>query len=145
MSAGLAVFDTTIQDTNLWLKAVSARLADCERQDAYAGFRAVLHALRDRLPAQSAVNFAAQLPLLLRAVYFEGWTLPEHPTSWRSVNEFADTVAAQLPDRFRFDAIMTTEAVFAATAKFMSAGETEKVRAQLPEPIRDLWPHPIFV
>lgn len=73
MSVGLAVFDTTIQDTNLWLKAVSTRLADCERQDAYAALRAVLHALRDRLPAQSAVNFAAQLPLLLRGVYFEGW------------------------------------------------------------------------
>jgi len=145
MSAGLAVFDRTIQDTHLWLNAVSTRLADCERQDAYAALRAVLHALRDRLPAQSAVNFAAQLPLLLRGVYFEGWTLPEHPTKSRSAEEFAAAVAACLPDRFRFDPIMATEAVFAATAKFISAGETEKVRAQLPAPIRDLWPHPIFV
>lgn len=120
-------------------------MADCERQDAYAALRAVLHALRDRLPAQSAVNFAAQLPILLRGVYFEGWTLPEHPTSSRSAKEFADAVAAHLPDRFRFDAIMTAEAVFAAAAKFVSRGETEKVRAQLPEPIRNLWPHPIFV
>ena len=145
MSAGLAVFDTTIQDTNLWLKAVSTRLADCERQDAYAALRAVLHALRDRLPAPSAVNFAAQLPLLLRGVYFEGWTLPEHATNSRSAKEFAAAIDANLPDRFRFDAIMTAEAVFAAAAHFVSTGETEKVRAQLPEPIRDLWPHPVFV
>jgi uncharacterized protein (DUF2267 family) len=145
MSTGLAVFDTTIQESNLWLKAVSKRLADCERQDAYAGLRAVLHALRDRLPAQSAVNFAAQLPMLLRGLYFEGWTLPEKAGGARSANQFADAVSALLPDRYRFNPLMTSEAVFAAASQFISPGEAEKVRAQLPEEIRDLWPHPIFV
>ena len=81
MSTGLGVFDATVQDTNLWLKGLSAELGDCERQEAFAALRAVLHALRDRLQAHAAVNLAAQLPMLLRGLYYEGWTMPEKPSS----------------------------------------------------------------
>jgi uncharacterized protein (DUF2267 family) len=140
MTTGLAVFDTTLQETNLWLKEVESHLGESERQEAYAALRAVLHALRDRLPAHSAVSFAAQLPMLLRGVYFEGWTLPDKPERSHSVQEFADGVRASLHPRFRFDPVMVSRAVFAVVAKFMSQGETEKIMAQLPAQLRELWP-----
>jgi uncharacterized protein (DUF2267 family) len=139
MSTGLAVFDTTIQDTNLLLKDVEVRLADCNRQEAYSALRAVLHATRDRLPAHAAVNFAAQLPMLVRGLYFEGWTLPEKPKRTATLDEFGDAVRELLPPRYRFDPITIAEAVFAATTKAVSAGEAEKVASQLPLPIRELW------
>lgn len=139
MTTGLAVFDTTVQDSNLWLKEVETHLGHCERQEAYAALRAVLHTLRDRLPAQAAVNFAAQLPMLLRGLYFEGWILPEKPDRSHSVTEFADHVRDLLPPRYRFDPVLASRAAFGAIRKFTSAGEAEKVMAQLPSPLRDLW------
>lgn len=145
MTTGLAVFDSTVQDSNLWLKEIASDLGDCERPEAYAALRAVLHALRDRLQAQAAVNFAAQLPMLLRGVYFEGWTLPEKPVHTRNVGDFADAVAVSLPPRFRFDPIMCARAVFAAAAKLMGEGEAEKVKAQLPRHVSDLWPQAVLV
>ena len=145
MTTGLAVFDTTVQDTNLWLKEVQAKLGDCERQEAYAALRAVLHVLRDRLQAQAAVNFAAQLPMLVRGLYFEGWTLPEKPARSHNVDDFADQVRAALPPRFRFDPIMSAEAVFATLAQRLGDGEGQKVMAQLPEHVRTLWPQKIAV
>ena len=140
MTTGLPAFDTTVQDANLWLKEVEANLDECSKQEAYAALRAVLHALRDRLPAQSAVNFAAQLPMLLRGLYFEGWTLPDRPDRGRTLDEFADKVSAELHPRFRFDPLSVCEAVFAAITRFTGAGEAEKVMAQLPPPVRELWP-----
>jgi uncharacterized protein (DUF2267 family) len=143
MTTGLPVFDATIQETNLWLKEVGANLGDCERQEAYVALRAVLHTLRDRLPAQAAVKFAAQLPMLLRGLYFEGWTLPEKPDRTRTLEAFADTVNASLHPRFRFDPITISEAVFATIGTFMSEGEAGKVMAYLPEPVRELWPQQV--
>ena len=145
MTTGLAVFDATVQDSNLWLKDIETKLVGCERQEAYAALRAVLHALRDRLPAQTAVNFAAQLPMLLRGVYFEGWTLPEKPVRTHNLEEFADGVRSWLPPRYRFEPVTCAEAVFATAAKFMSTGEAQKVMAQLPAHVRDLWPHAVIV
>lgn len=137
--AHLSVFDTTLQDTNGWLKDIEEELAGASRHDAYAALRAVLHALRDRLPAQAAVNFAAQLPMLIRGIYFEGWTLPDKPDRSHSVDEFAQRIAASLPPQFPFDERACARAVFAAITRRMSEGEPEKVMAQLPEPIRALW------
>jgi uncharacterized protein (DUF2267 family) len=136
----IRVFDTTLQETNLWLKAVEANLGGCERQEAYAALRAVLHALRDRLPAQEAVNFAAQLPMLLRGLYFEGWTLPDKPDRARSLEEFVDKVSASLPPGFRFDPVSISKAAFNAIVRFTSEGEAQKVMARLPAPVRGLWP-----
>ena len=65
MTTGLGVFDTSLQDTNLWLKEIEERLGHRSRQEAYAAARAVLHALRDRLPAQAAVRFLCPIAYAL--------------------------------------------------------------------------------
>ena len=140
MSTGLAVFDNTVQDSNRWLKTIEEELGDCERQEAYAALRAVLHALRDRLQAHAAVNFAAQLPMLLRGLFYEGWTLPEAPMRARTLDDFADAVREGLPPRFRLDPITVTRASFVVIASFVSAGEAAKLKAQLPAALTPLWP-----
>ena len=66
MSTGVSAFDTTIQETNCWLSALVQRLGSDGRQDAYAGLRASLHVLRDRLPGEMVMALSAQLPMLLR-------------------------------------------------------------------------------
>jgi uncharacterized protein (DUF2267 family) len=80
--------------------------------------------------------------MLLRGVYFEGWTLPEKPARSHTVQEFAEQVKASLPPRYSFDPVLCSRAAFAAIAKFTSAGEAEKIMGQLPAPLRELWPKP---
>jgi uncharacterized protein (DUF2267 family) len=70
---GLDIFDSTIQKTNLWLKDMLEELGWEDRHKAYQGLRFPLHALRDCLTVEEAVQLAAQLPLLIRGVYYEGW------------------------------------------------------------------------
>ena len=48
MTTGLAVFDTTVQETNAWLNQIEAGLPPCGKQDAYQALRTVLHVLRDK-------------------------------------------------------------------------------------------------
>jgi uncharacterized protein (DUF2267 family) len=65
---GLDVFDRTLQETNVGLKELMEDLHCDDRQKAYLALRAVLHALRDRLPVHEAVQLGAQLPLLVRGI-----------------------------------------------------------------------------
>jgi uncharacterized protein (DUF2267 family) len=43
------------------------------RRSAYGVLRAVLHQLRYGLTPEEVIDLAAQLPLIVRGVYFEGW------------------------------------------------------------------------
>lgn len=74
MSAtGLEVFDRTLHKTHAWLKAIMEELGTEDRHKAYLALRAVLHALRDRLTVEEVAQLAAQLPMLVRGLYYEGW------------------------------------------------------------------------
>jgi len=111
-----------------------------DRPHAYNALRAVLHVLRDRLTPEQAVHLGAQLPTLVRGIYYEGWRLAGKPTNERQPDEFAKRVAAQLPPQFPRDALSVTKAVFDLLGKELDPGETMKVTRELPVPLRALWP-----
>jgi uncharacterized protein (DUF2267 family) len=87
MNTGLDVFDRTVQEANLWLKMLSERLQTEERRTAYLVLRATLHALRDRIGPQNAVHSGAQLPMLIRGIYYEGWHITGTPTKERHIEQ----------------------------------------------------------
>lgn len=138
--AQLPVLEHAVQQINVWLKKLTEEHHFRDRHHAYSALRAVLHALRDRLTPEQAAHFGAQLPTVIRGIYYEGWHLAGTPTTDRQVQEFADRVAAQLPATFPRDAVGTTEAVFDLLAQELDAGEITKIKATLPEPLRGLWP-----
>src|SRR5919106_6787617 len=73
-STGQDVFDKTIHKTNTLLKNIETELGWAnQRNMSYAVLRAVLHALRDRLTVQEAADLAAQLPLLVKGIFYNGW------------------------------------------------------------------------
>lgn len=74
---GLPAFDSTVQQSNLWLKDLMTRLGTEDREDAYHALRAVLHAVRDRIGPENVVHLGAQLPMLIRGVYYDGWHMGE--------------------------------------------------------------------
>jgi uncharacterized protein (DUF2267 family) len=131
--------ERTIQKTNEWLKAVEEAMQARDRREAYSALRAVLHALRDRLQPDEALQLAAQFPALVRGVYVEGWRLVDKPLRLRSREEFLDAVAEAAGDPL-FDAERATRAVFRVLAARVTQGEIEDVEACLPASIRELWP-----
>jgi uncharacterized protein (DUF2267 family) len=139
MSTGLAVFDTTIQQSNEWLKAIEARLQPCDRPQAYGALRAVLHVLRDRLPLDSVLGLSAQLPLLLRGVFLEGWRAADRPTDIRDPAVFARSVQDLLPPDFPREGQGVVKAVFQVMAERLDRGEIDKLIGHLPAPLRPLW------
>jgi uncharacterized protein (DUF2267 family) len=139
MSAGLAVFDTTVQESNEWLKLIEAELPPCDRQQAYAAFRAVFHVLRDRLPTEAVLGLSAQLPMLLRGVFLEGWRAGP-PTDIRDPKVFAQTVSDRLPPKFPREGAGAVVAVFSVMTKRLDPDEVSKLVKHLPASLRTFWP-----
>ena len=139
-SAGLPTFDKTLQESNLWLKELSTILKTRDRETAYRILRATLHALRDRLGAHNAVHLGAQLPMLLRGLYYEGFRLEESSTTERHLKPFLDHVRAELPPTFGVDVANGVRAVFWLMYDKLDKGEVAKIERILPAEIRELMP-----
>jgi uncharacterized protein (DUF2267 family) len=142
MSAtGLDVFDTTLQKTNSWLKSLMQELDWENRHRAYLALRATLHALRDRLTIEEVAQFGAQLPMLVRGFYYEGWDPTDKPLKIRHREEFLARIAQ--PFVSAGDSVHpepVARAVFAVLEQRVSDGEIEDVKHILPAELRDLWP-----
>jgi uncharacterized protein (DUF2267 family) len=138
-TTGLEVFDTTLQETNHWLKFVMRELNTGNRHLAFAALRATLHALRDRIGPANAVHLGAQLPMLLRGAYYEGWRL-NAPSHERHLDDFLIHVDANLPRNSQIAADAAARATFRVIAECVDAGEVEKLIRLLPLEIRAIWP-----
>ena len=140
MSTGLAVFDATVQETNLWLKRLMEQMHTEDRQAAYLALRATLHALRDRLGPENAVHLGAQLPLLLRGVYYEGWHIGGPASRERQPADFIEHVRAELPRTPTLDANLAALSALAVLQKRLDPGEVAKIKRTLPHQLHALWP-----
>jgi uncharacterized protein (DUF2267 family) len=141
-AAGLESIDHTVQLTHIWINDLDSRLGWENKHRSYRLLRTVLQALRDWLPVNEAVGLGAQLPELLRGVYYEHWRPNRTPVKHRKKAEFL----ARIADAFRNDPISSTSnavtAVFELLSDKIAVGEIEDVRHELPAEIRVLWPLP---
>ena len=139
MSAtGVTTLDHTVQETIVWLKAVEEELQLDNRQQAYNALRAVLHALRDRVPPEIAIKLGAQLPILLRGIYYENWHAAGTPTKERHARDFADHVGTELSQQFPIDPLTVVRGVFEVLWEKLDSGEFDKVMHHLPAALREL-------
>ena len=138
-TTGLPVFDRTVQETNLWLKAIMEGLHTDDRHLAYLCLRATLHALRDRLGPENAVHLAAQLPMLVRGLYYEGWRLAASQTKERTRADFLEHVRSELPRNSAIDPNLAARAVFGVMWEKLDLGEVGKVIDHLPPELKEFW------
>jgi uncharacterized protein (DUF2267 family) len=134
------VFETTLQKTNLWLKEISDLMHWDNHHKAYHGLRAVLHALRDRLPVPEAAHLGAQLPMLIRGTYYEDWRPAATPTKIKTAQEFYDVVQKNFTADRNVNPMRLTEAVMKVLAVNLSPGELDKLRGIFPPHLREIWP-----
>jgi uncharacterized protein (DUF2267 family) len=140
MSAtGLEVFDKTLQTTNTWLKEIGGQIGP-DRQRCYHALRAVLFSLRDRLPPAEAAHLAAQLPMLVRGIYYDGYRPTGKPDRIRSRDEFLQKLGEHLALTRPLGADEAARAVFKVLDHYLDPGEMAEVKQALPEEIRTLFP-----
>jgi len=132
------VIDRSVEKTHIWLNDLAEELASEDGHHAYRVLRAFLHALRDHLTVDEAAALAAQLPIFVRGVFYEGWDPSRTPEHARDLDSFLRRIASEA------GLAGETEASFAATAagrvmrRHVSAGEGDSVLRALPHHLREL-------
>jgi uncharacterized protein (DUF2267 family) len=134
---GLETFDTTVQKTNHFINEVMGELGWQDKHKAYLALKATLHALRDRLTIDEVAHFGAQLTMLSRGFYYEGWRPAGKPLKERHKAEFLAHIDHELQHG---DPERVARAVFTVLAHRVSQGEIEDVKQTLPGELRELWP-----
>ncbi len=138
-TATVDAFDTTVQETNLWLKSLMQELQLYDGALAWTLLGATLHELRDRLQPQSAAHLGAQLPMLIRGLYYEHWPVAATPKKERHKAAFLQHLATAFPPGSTADPERVARAVFGVIREHIDHGEVEKLVKLLPKELRTLW------
>jgi len=132
--------EITLHTTNLWLENLMEELGWRDRDQAYQALRVVLHALRDRLPEEALAALAAQLPLLIRGIYYEGWDPSGKPLNEPQKEGFLAQIAAAFRNNPEVDPERVAWAVFKVLKRYATSGDIRDMGQILPPEIRALWP-----
>jgi uncharacterized protein (DUF2267 family) len=134
----LSAFENTVQTTDAWLEQIMGRMEWTDKEQALRALRVVLHALRDRMTVDNAAHFGAQLPLLIRGIFYEGW----HPAG-KPVKQHKIEFVAMIKAAFQYDESAEPEkicrAVFNTIRQHLTPGAVNKVTNSLPGDLRSLW------
>ena len=128
----------SVEKSHIWINDMAEELGTEDNHRAYRVLRAFLHALRDHLTVDAAANLAAQLPIFMRGVFYEGWQPSRTPEHTRDIDSFLTRIAGEA------GLAGETEASFAATAasrilrRHVSAGEGDNLLQTLPRHLREL-------
>ena len=131
-----SIIERNVEQAHVWLKEVAYELGEDDHRYAYRALRAVLHALRDRLSVDVAAKLAAQLPTLIRGVYYEDWDPSRTPLAIHDVDAFLDRVAREGQMAGETEASLAVTAVARVLRNHVSAGEIDQVLAVLPDKFR---------
>jgi len=128
-----------VHATEQWIDDLTQRLGWTDRERVYLVLLAAFHALRDAVSRDEAVYIGAQLPPLLRGLYYEGWH-PSARAAVRSRTAFLERIHDGVHRDPGVDAEEVARAVFALLAARLPPAELEDAKAATPKPLHNLWP-----
>src|SRR5262245_19506986 len=134
---GLEVFDKALQTTTSWLKEIAEEIGP-DRRRCYQVLRAVLSSLRDRLTPDEAAHLAAQLPMLVRGIYYDGYRPAGKPERIRTREEFLHRISEHFELTRSLGADEAARAVFKVLEHHRDPGEMAQVKQSLPQDVRAL-------
>jgi len=137
-------FEKYVNETNHFLEELASQLGNADDTDlAFRVTRSVFHALRKRIVPGESMNLVAQLPMLLKAVYVDGWNINQEISKSKTFEDFLKDVRSmsniQASD-FADDEVARTRitAVFKALQEYVSDGELVDIISELPLEIAEL-------
>jgi uncharacterized protein (DUF2267 family) len=143
------MFEEWTHKGNEFIKEVSNEMEIEDNRSTLRIIKAVLHSLRDRLTAFEAKDLVAQLPMLLKAVWCDGWIPGKIPD--KSIKKKEDlfervlysSEIVPLKDLENVeDAKKAVIAIFSVLKRHLSQGEIDDIATQFPEDIKVLWLQP---
>ncbi|WP_405433042.1 DUF2267 domain-containing protein [Micromonospora sp. NBC_00617] len=139
--AMISAFESSLDKTNLILKDIESAYGwpKEQRNQSYAALRTVLHLLRDRLPVNESVEFAQQLPVLVRGIYFDGWNPSDVPIKLNR-DDFLYEVRQGFPYDVEGGAERVTQVVLDTLRRHVTQGEWQDVKATMPKDLATFMP-----
>ena len=134
----MTIFNHANEKANLWIKDMERELGTDDPRQAYHALCASLHALRDWLRVDEAAQLAAQLPLLVRGMFYEGWHPASTPLHIRRPDEILALVDQKLGDGQTIDPERALAATLEVLRKHVSSGELASLAHVLPRSIAEL-------
>ena len=137
-ATGITTLDHAPQVFAAWLNELCDDLGWAKPR-AYLLLTETLHAVRDFLTVDEAADLAAQLPVLVRGVFFDGWDPSRTPVKPRNKADLLGRVAARFQKEPLEDPERAVAAVFDLLRRHVSWGEFEQVKHAMRKPIQELW------
>jgi len=135
----MTIFDHANEKANVWIKDMMRELGTDDPRLAYHALCGSLHALRDRLRVDEAAQLAAQLPLMVRGIFYEGWHPASTPVHIRRPEELLALVKQKLGDGgHTIDPERALAATLELLRRHVSAGELASLAHVLPRSIAEL-------
>ncbi|MBM7494912.1 uncharacterized protein (DUF2267 family) [Micromonospora luteifusca] len=137
----ISAFESSLDKTNLILKDIENAYGwpKDRRNQSYAALRTVLHLLRDRLPVNESVEFAQQLPVLVRGIYFDGWVPSDVPIKLNR-DDFLYEVRQGFPYDAEGGPERVTQVVLDTLRRHVTQGEWQDVKDTMPKDLAMMMP-----
>ncbi len=129
--------EQSVHKTNKWIKDVMEEIGWDNKEKAYTALRATLQVLRDRLPIDEVAALGAQLPLVLRGVFYEGWDPTGKPERIDKLG-FIIRIHAYFNNDPTIKPDVVANKVIAVLRKKISEGEMKDIKSTLPPDINSL-------
>lgn len=142
MTRTIHVFERTMHEAHEWVNDLSGRTGWTSERDVLRLLRTVLTKIRDHLLVNEMAQFSAQLPLILRGMFYEGWQPKLTPVHERHADAFMASIDEMVKDVIDYRGEADVKAVFALLNARISRGEIADIRACLPTELRNMWPAP---
>ncbi len=138
-------FELYAPEANKFVKEVAQELGSPDDTDhAYRVMKSVLHTIREIISPEESLHLIAQLPLVLKGVYVEGWRLG-NKNRIRSMGEFLECLRKK-SDRsagrdFGNDetAKHHTKCVLNVLKRHVATGQVQDMIDQFPMELAELW------
>jgi len=126
-------------ETQSWLSEIAQLLHVPGHSDwAFSAMKAVLHTLRDRTTVEEVFHLSAQLPVLIRGIYLEGYK-PSGKPEKMNAEEFVREIKNRMGPSTEVQAPDAIRAVFTVLYEKISPGEMEDIKGSMPKDIQRLW------
>ena len=136
-------FNQYAADANSFMKEYAEKLNIEDKDKAGRILSAILHGLREVISTEESLQFIAQLPMFLKAVYVNGWSSHKKQRV-KSLIEFIDLInrfdGVTAVNDFESDkkTIKYIKTTFLVLRKYISHGELEDIRTELPKELKSL-------
>ncbi len=137
MTTSISSFTQAASQAQQWVDELVEDLNWSERH-AYHLLRTVLQALRDWQSQEEMADLAAQLPLLIRGIYFEGWDPSLTPVRERKKEDFIARIQSAFPGDMINNPERAIEAIFRLLDRHVPHGGAAQVRNSLRKSSREL-------